>query len=64
MDTLELRENGFCEELAERSGVPLTETQQLIGLIIRMQGTQVHDLTELRQINEIIEDFKHKAKMI
>lgn len=64
MDTLELRENGFCEELAERSGVPLAETQQLIGLIIRMQETQMHDLTQLRQINEIIEDFKHKAKMI
>ena len=64
MDTLSLEENGFCEELAERSGVPLADIQYLIGLIIRMQGIQQHDLTGLRQINEIIEDFKHKAKMI
>lgn len=64
MDTLSLEENGFCEELAERSGVPLADIQHLIGLIIRMQRIQQHDLTGLRQINEIIEDFKHKAKMI
>ncbi|WP_343562578.1 DUF4350 domain-containing protein [Sphingobacterium sp.] len=64
MDTLALREERFCEELAERSGVSLAETQYLIGLIIRMQGTQQRDLEGLKQINENIEDFKHKAKMI
>lgn len=64
MDTLALREERFCEELAERSGVPLAETQYLIGLIIRMQGTQQSDLEGLKHINENIEDFKHKAKMI
>ncbi|GAA4184718.1 DUF4350 domain-containing protein [Sphingobacterium ginsenosidimutans] len=64
MDTLALREEGFCEELAERSGVSLAETQQLIRLIIHMQGIQQNDVAGLRQINEIIEDFKHKAKMI
>jgi len=64
MDTLALREEDFCEELAERSGVSLAETQQLIRLIIRMQGTQQNDVAGLRQINETIEDFKHKAKMI
>jgi len=64
MDTLALREEGFCEELAERSGVSLAETQQLIRLIIRMQGTPQNEVAGLRQINETIEDFKHKAKMI
>ncbi|MDR2271272.1 MAG: DUF4350 domain-containing protein [Sphingobacterium sp.] len=64
IDTLALKEDGFCEELAERSGVSLADTQQLVELIVRMQGVQQHDLNGLRKINEIIEDFKHKAKMI
>lgn len=64
IDTLALKEDGFCEELAERSGVSLADTQQLVELIVRMQGGQQHDLNGLRKINEIIEDFKHKAKMI
>ncbi|MFU1858013.1 DUF4350 domain-containing protein [Sphingobacterium sp. NGMCC 1.201703] len=64
MDTLALREEGFSEELAERSGVSLAETQQLIRLIIRMQGIQQNKVAGLKQVNETIEDFKHKAKMI
>ncbi len=64
IDTLALKEDGFCEELAERSGVSLADTQQLVELIVRMQGVQQHDLNGLRKMNEIIEDFKHKAKMI
>lgn len=64
MDTLALREEGFSEELAERSGVSLAETQQLIRLIIRMQEIHQNKVAGLKQVNETIEDFKHKAKMI
>lgn len=64
MDTLELREENFCEQLSERSGVSLAETQKLIQLIIRMQQVQQHGLADLKLTNETIEDFKHKAKMI
>ncbi|MDM1296767.1 DUF4350 domain-containing protein [Sphingobacterium sp. N143] len=64
IDTLELKEEGFCADLAERSGVPLAETEHVIKLIARMQQAKQHDLTDLKQVNENIEDFKHKAKMI
>jgi len=64
LDTLALRENDFSEELAERSGVSLMETQALIKLIVRMQDAKQHDLVDLKLINDTIEEFKHKAKMI
>lgn len=64
MDTLELREENFCEQLSERSGVSLAETKQLIQLIIQMQQVHQHTLADLKLTNETIEDFKHKAKMI
>lgn len=64
LDTLTLREDEFSEELAERSGVSLMETQSLVKLIVRMQDTKLHDLNDLKLINDYIEDFKHKAKMI
>jgi len=64
LDTLTLREDEFSEELAERSGVSLMETQSLVKLIVRMQDAKLHDLNDLKLINDYIEDFKHKAKMI
>lgn len=64
LDTLALRENDFSEELAERSGVSLVETQSLIKLIVRMHDAKQHDLVDLKLINDTIEEFKHKAKMI
>ncbi|HAE68806.1 MAG TPA: DUF4350 domain-containing protein, partial [Sphingobacterium sp.] len=54
----------FSEELAERVGVPLVETQSLIRLIVRMQDAKQHDVADLKLINDTIEEFKHKAKMI
>ncbi|WP_294348645.1 DUF4350 domain-containing protein [Sphingobacterium sp.] len=64
VDTLTLRENEFSEELAERSGVFLAETQVLVRLIVRMQDAKEHDLADLKLVNDTIEEFKHKAKMI
>ncbi len=64
LDTLMLREEEFSEELAERAGVPLVETQSLIRLIVRMQDAKQHDVADLKLINDTIEEFKHKAKMI
>jgi hypothetical protein len=59
-----LREEEFSEELAERTGVPLLETQSLIRLIVHMQDAKQHDVADLKMINDTIEEFKHKAKMI
>lgn len=64
VDTLQLQEEGFVEELAERSGVPQAETGFLIKLIIQLRQWPQHEVADLKQLNDTIEEFKLKAKMI
>ncbi|MFE7086686.1 DUF4350 domain-containing protein [Sphingobacterium spiritivorum] len=64
LDTLQLSDEKFLNNLSLKAGIPLAETEELINLITRYRNRKDLSTHDLKFINSKIEEFKTKSNMI
>jgi hypothetical protein len=64
LDTMELLDDKFLKQLSLKAGVDKEETRQLMVMLERYRKVKNHHIDDVKIVNNAIEDYKQKAKII
>lgn len=63
LDTMELLEERFIKQLSSKAGVGVEETKHLMHALEKYRKTKHHQIEDVKIVNNLIEDYKFKAKI-
>lgn len=63
LDTMELLDDKFIKQLSLKAGVEVEETKQLMRSLEKYRKAKHHQIDDVKTVNNLIEDYKIKAKI-
>jgi len=64
IDTLQLEDAGFAEQLSKKTGVPRADCERIVALVNKYRKITYSTDSELMEVHKQIEEFKSKANIL